>query len=244
MTSRPLVLVAGSSRGIGRAAAVEMARAGYDVVGWYRSGREADRQTARAVTSEGGAYDSTSVDVFDESAVRTAMREMRTLGELKSVVITAGITSDGLAATMSAKKFLDVINVNLCGAFFVCRDALRLMRRTGGAIVVCSSISGLSGQAGQSNYSASKGGVNAMTQSLAKEAAPWGIRVNAVAPGYTDTDMLNSMDAASRRTLIERVPLRRVGTPQEVARAIRFLATDASSYITGQIIAVDGGLTA
>lgn len=83
-----------------------------------------------------------------------------------------------------------------------------------------------------------------MTQSLAKEAAPWGIRVNAVAPGYTDTDMLNNMDAASRRTLIERVPLRRVGTPQEVARAIRFLATDASSYITGQIIAVDGGLTA
>lgn len=241
----PLALVVGASRGIGRATAVEMASVGYHVVGWYRNDDAANEQVRATIEAAGGSYRGQRVDITDERQVRDAFRDLRSRGEgdLTAVIVSAGITRDGLAGTMSLEAFTSVIATNLTGSFLVASAALRALRRTGGSIVLLSSTSGLRGPAGQANYAASKGGINAMTQSLAKEGARLGIRVNAVAPGFTDTDMFRAMDAGSKRTLVEHVPLGRVGAPEEIARAIRFLATPESSYITGQTIAVDGGVT-
>ena len=244
--ARPVVLITGASRGIGQSSAVAMAEAGYDIVGFSRSGDEDSSETLDLVSQAGGTYSSHKVDVSVEDDVRSAFRAFLAANgrRLDAVVVSAGITSDGFAATMSADRFDSVIAVNLRGTFLVCRESVKAMRKTGGAIVLLSSTSGVSGQAGQINYSASKGGVNAMTQSLAKEVAGLGIRVNAVAPGFTDTDMFRRMDAKARTGLTQHIPLQRVAHPQEVAKAIRFLATEESSYITGQILPVDGGLTA
>jgi 3-oxoacyl-[acyl-carrier protein] reductase len=244
--TRPVALITGASRGIGQAAAVAMAEAGYDIVGFSRSGDTDSSETAAKVDLAGGTYTAHKVDVSVEADVRSAFRSFlaATGRRLDAVVVSAGITADGLAATMAADRFDSVIAVNLRGTFLVCREAVMAMRKSGGAIVLLSSTSGVSGQAGQINYSASKGGVNAMTQSLAKEVAGLGIRVNAVAPGFTDTDMFRRMDAKARNGLTQHIPLQRVAHPDEVAKAIRFLATRESSYITGQILPVDGGLTA
>jgi 3-oxoacyl-[acyl-carrier protein] reductase len=244
--SRPLALVTGASRGIGRASAVALAEAGYDIAGWFRSSSDAALETAAAVASAGGAFHPLALDVSNETEVRAGFRTIRkeVPAPLRAVVCAAGITRDGLAGTMAAEAFDSVLATNLRGCFLLCREAIKAMRRSGGTIVLVSSVAGLSGQAGQANYSASKGGINAMTQALAKETASMGIRVNAVAPGYTQTDMFTAMDPAARARVGERVPMGRPGQPAEIAAAICFLSQDASSYITGQILAVDGGMTA
>lgn len=244
--SRPIALVTGASRGIGRAAASALADAGYDVVGWYRADASASATTGEAVMVRGGRFIARQVDVANEDEVRAGFRALRKTVDapLRAVVCAAGITRDGLAGTMSSDAFDSVISTNLRGTFLVCREAIKAMRREGGSIVLVSSVAGVSGQAGQANYSASKGGVNAITQALAKETARLGIRVNDVAPGYTETDMYTSMDPSARAHVTELVPLGRPAAAAEVAAAIRFLAEDTSSYITGQILAVDGGLTA
>lgn len=243
---RPTVFITGVSRGIGRAAAVELAEHGYDIAGFYHSDSLAAAETVRLVLDSGRRCDVRQVDISDEQQVITGFRALQSefCRNPAGIVVSAGITGDGLVATMSTDTFDRVIGTNLRGAFLVCRQAFRAMRRTGGSIVLVSSVAGISGQAGQANYSASKGGLNAMTQALAKEGARLGIRVNAVAPGYTDTAMFQVMGSRMREELVSRVPLGRAAQPVEVARVIRFLVSEDASYVTGQIVAVDGGLTA
>jgi 3-oxoacyl-[acyl-carrier protein] reductase len=240
-----IALVFGGSRGIGRAAAERLAENGLTVVITYRADETAAHDVLASIRRAGGTAHALRVDVCDEAAVRGVFRSVAAVhGSLHSVVYSAGITSDGLLATMSADSWARVIDTNLTGAFYVARQSVKAMRKTGGSLVLISSTSGVSGQPGQGNYSASKGGINALTQSLAKEVAGLGIRVNAVAPGFTDTDMLQRMDAKARAEYAARIPLGRVGEPREIAHAIAFLAGPNSSYTTGQILAVDGGITA
>lgn len=240
-----IALVFGGSRGIGRAAAERLAECGLAVVLAFRSDETAALDAVTSIRQAGGRAEALRADVCDEAAVRGAFRAVAAMeGVLSTVVFSAGVTSDGLLATMSAESWRRVIDTNLTGAFHVSRQSVKAMRKTGGSIVLVSSTSGISGQPGQGNYSASKGGINALTQSLAKEVAGLGIRVNAVAPGFTDTDMLRRMDAKARAEYAALIPLGRVADPREVAFAIEFLAGPQSSYTTGQILAVDGGITA
>jgi 3-oxoacyl-[acyl-carrier protein] reductase len=241
----PVALVTGGSRGIGQAAALELARRGSDIALLYRSDVNAAEKTVAAIEALGRRAVAIAADVADENAVRAAVRRVISdFGRPSVFVVNAGVTADGLIATMSVGKWDDVIGTNLRGGFLVAREAVKAMRKTGGSLIFVSSTSGLSGQAGQVNYSASKAGVIAMTQSLAKEAAPFGIRVNAVAPGFTDTDMLKQMDASARSRYLAQIPLGRVGQPEEVATVIAFLTGSDASYITGQVMVIDGGLTA
>jgi len=244
--ARRLALVTGGSRGIGRACTIELARSGYDVAVFYRSNAEALAQTKELTAETGSDVEGFAVDVADEHAVRAGFRQVGTRFGRKpaTIICSSGIVDDGLAATMSSQRFQNVIQTNLVGTFYVCREGLKAMRRDGGSIVLVSSTAGIRGNAGQANYAASKGGVNALARALAKEAAAFGIRVNAVAPGFTETDMLHQMDQRSLVAILPHVPMSRVGTPSEIAKAVVFLAGTDASYITGVVLAVDGGLSA
>ncbi|MEV4952746.1 3-oxoacyl-ACP reductase FabG [Paenarthrobacter nitroguajacolicus] len=240
----PITLVVGASRGIGKACALELARNGHDIVIFYRQDDEGAAGTVEAIRELGRRALAVRVDVSVEADVRAAFRTvLKDFGRIGSVVYSSGITADGLLATMSLNNWERVISTNLTGAFLVCRESVKALRKTGGSIVLISSTSGISGQPGQANYSATKGGINALTQSMAKEMASFGIRVNAVAPGFTNTDMLKQMDARARREYTQHIPLQRIGEPHEIAAAVAFLVGHQSSYITGQVLAVDGGLT-
>lgn len=238
-------LVTGGSRGIGRACALRLAEDGWSVVIAYRSDANAAANVIEEITSRGGEAASCRADVTSEDDVRALFRTLRSDHlPLGAVISNAGLTRDGLAPMMSLRTWEEVILGNLTSAFLVSRESLKAMRRTGGSLVLMSSVSGLRGQPGQTNYSASKGGLNAMTRTLAREAAVSGIRVNAVAPGFTDTDMVRKMPPNSLERLIALIPQGRLGDPSEVAALVSFLAGTGSSYLTGQIIAVDGGLSA
>ncbi|WP_420180243.1 3-oxoacyl-ACP reductase FabG [Paenarthrobacter sp. TA1.8] len=240
----PITLVVGASRGIGKACALELARNGHDIVIFYRQDDEGAAGTVEAIRELGRRALAVRVDVSVEADVRAAFRTvLKDFGRIGSVVYSSGITADGLLATMSLNNWERVISTNLTGAFLVCRESVKALRKTGGSIVLISSTSGISGQPGQANYSATKGGINALTQSMAKEMASFGIRVNAVAPGFTNTDMLKQMDARARREYTQHIPLQRIGEPHEIAAAVAFLVGHQSSYITGHVLAVDGGLT-
>ncbi|ABM07472.1 putative 3-oxoacyl-(acyl carrier protein) reductase [Paenarthrobacter aurescens TC1] len=237
-------MVVGASRGIGKACALELAASGHDIVIFYRQDDEGAARTVEAIQELGRKALAVRVDVSVEADVRAAFRAvLKDFGRIRSVVYSSGITADGLLATMSLNNWDRVISTNLTGAFLVCRESVKALRKTGGSIVLISSTSGISGQPGQANYSATKGGINALTQSMAKEMASFGIRVNAVAPGFTNTDMLKQMDAKARREYTQHIPLQRIGEPHEIAAAVAFLIGHQSSYITGQVLAVDGGLT-
>jgi 3-oxoacyl-[acyl-carrier protein] reductase len=230
-----LALVTGASRGIGRAIALELGRAGADVVVAYRSGAD----EAEAVAKEAGGR-AVQADVSDPDE---AKRLVEDAGDLAILVNNAGLTRDGLIARMPDDDWRTVIETNLSGVFYTCRAAARgMMRRRSGAIVNVSSVVGLHGNPGQTNYAASKAGIIGFTKALARELGSRGVRANVVAPGYVKTQLTDVLPEEARAAMLTNTPLGRLGEPGDVAGAVRFLCSDEASFITGEVLLVDGGL--
>jgi 3-oxoacyl-[acyl-carrier protein] reductase len=228
-------LVTGGSRGIGAAIVRELARAGASVVVGYRSGAD----EANALASEVGARALPA----DVSSPEEAARLVEDAGDLDVLVNNAGLTRDGLLARMSDDDWREVIETNLSSVFYTCRAVTRpMMKKRAGAIVNISSIVGLHGNFGQTNYAASKAGIIGFTKSLARELGSRGVRANVVAPGYVQTRLTDVIPDEAKELMLRNTPLGRLGDPHDVARAVRFLCSDEASFITGEVLLVDGGL--
>ena len=228
-------LVTGASRGIGRAIALELASAGADVVVGYRSAGE----EAEAVANQAGGR-AVQADVSDAEA---AAKLVDDAGELDILVNNAGLTRDGLIARMPDADWRDVIETNLSSVFYTCRAAARsMMKRRSGSIVNISSVVGLRGNPGQTNYSASKAGIIGFTKALARELGGRGVRANVIAPGYIHSRLTDEISDEMRALMLQNTPLGRLGEPEDIAGAVRFLCSDAAAYITGEVLLVDGGL--
>ncbi|MCH5276249.1 MAG: 3-oxoacyl-[acyl-carrier-protein] reductase [Desulfovibrionaceae bacterium] len=240
----PTALVTGASRGIGRAIAVTLGAAGFQVYLTYVSKPDEAEQTVSTIERNGGMARAFRLDVADASAVSSFFQdEIKDKVSLEVLVNNAGITKDGLVLRMKDEDFDRVLGVNLRGAFVCLREAAKIMtRQRRGRIVNIASVVGQMGNAGQINYAAAKAGLIGMTKSAAKELASRSITVNAVAPGFIETDMTASLSEEARQAYAAAIPLGRLGTAQDVAEAVAFLVSDKAAYITGQILAVNGGL--
>ena len=230
-----VALVTGASRGIGKAIALELGHAGADVVLSYRTGRE----EAEAVAEEIGGR-ALEADVSDAASAKALVDEA---GDLDILVNNAGLTRDGVLARMSDDDWRDVIETNLSSVFYTCRAASRpMMKRRGGAIVNISSIVGVHGNFGQTNYAASKAGIIGFTKSLARELGSRNVRANAVVPGYVRSRLTDAIPEEATKAMLEATPLGRLGDPEDVAGAVRFLCADEARFVTGAVLLVDGGL--
>jgi 3-oxoacyl-[acyl-carrier protein] reductase len=230
-----LALVTGASRGIGRAIAAELAGAGAEVVVGYHTGREEAEDVATRI---GGRAVQADVSSPEEAA-----RLVEEAGDLDVLVNNAGLTRDGLIARMSDEDWRVVLDTNLGGVFHTCRAAARgMMRKKSGSIVNLTSVVGVRGNPGQTNYAASKAGIIGFTKALARELASRNVRANAVAPGYITTALTDVLTAEQQQLILDNTPLERLGTPEDVAAAVRYLASDAASFVTGEVLLVDGGL--
>jgi 3-oxoacyl-[acyl-carrier protein] reductase len=228
-------LVTGGSKGIGRAIALELGAAGAKVVVGYRTGRE----EAEAVATQIGGR-AVQADVSDAASAAALVEDA---GELDILVNNAGLTRDGLLARMSDSDWDTVIQTNLSSVFYTCRAVARpMMKRRGGAIVNVSSIVGVHGNAGQTNYAASKAGIIGFTKSLARELGSRGVRANVVAPGYVKTQLTDVLPQEATALMLGATPLGRLGDPEDIAGAVRFLCSDSAAFITGAVLLVDGGL--
>ena len=239
-----VAFVTGGSRGIGSAIAIELARAGASVAFTYRSSRSGAEETGKRIAELGGESLMLKLDVSDTSAVDAAVKEViDKRGKLDALVNNAGVAKDQLLVRMKPEDFDEVIATNLRGTWNVSRAVIRpMLRARWGRIVNLSSVVATLGNPGQTNYAASKGGIEAMTRSLAREVGSRGITVNAIAPGFIDTEMTRDLPEAVVAGMLERIPLGRLGTGEDVARVVRFLLSEEASYITGQVIRVNGGL--
>jgi 3-oxoacyl-[acyl-carrier protein] reductase len=228
-------LVTGGSRGIGRAIAIELARAGASVAVGYNSG---EAEAGEVATEIGGR-----AIQADVSSAADAQRLVEAAGDLDILVNNAGLTRDGLLARMSDDDWHEVIETNLSSVFYTCRAVTRpMMKKRAGAIVNLSSIVGLHGNFGQTNYGAAKGGIVGFTKSLARELGSRGVRANVVAPGYVKTRLTDVIPEEGKALMLANTPLGRLGDPEDVAGAVRFLCSDEASFITGEVLLVDGGL--
>ena len=236
-------LVTGASRGIGRAIALRLAAAGARVACVASSAANAE-ETAAACSELGPEARPFGVDVADFSAAGALVAQVQEqLGGLNILVNNAGITRDQLLLRMTEEDFDRVIDVNLKGAFNFIKAATRPLMKCAGRIINITSVVGITGNAGQANYAASKAGLIGLTRSVAKELAGRGVCVNAVAPGFIETDMTAELDSSAREGLLGSIPLKRIGAADEIARAVEFLAGPGGAYITGQTLVVDGGLS-
>ena len=243
-TDKKIAVVTGASRGMGRAIALELAAKGAFVIVNYNGSKEAAEQTVAEIKAAGGdavAYQCSVSDYEACGAMITAL--IKEYAHIDILVNNAGITRDGLLMKMSEEDFDAVINTNLKGCFNTIRHMSRyFLKQRAGKIINISSVSGILGNAGQANYSASKAGVIGLTKAVARELASRGINVNAVAPGFVETDMTDTLSDSVKENLKSQIPLGKIGHPQDIAKAVAFLASPDANYITGQVLSVDGGM--
>lgn len=239
-----VALITGGSRGIGRVVALSLAKEGYDITFCYTNNEAAAKETVAEIEKTGVKALAVKADVSKESDVNALVQAARdAFGPVEVLVNNAGITRDGLLLRMNEKDISDVLDTNLKGAFFCTKAVLKdMMKSRYGKIINITSIVGVTGNAGQSNYAASKAGLIGFTKSVAKEYGSKGICVNAVAPGFIETEMTDKLPEEVKNTYLERISLKRFGTPEDVANVVSFLAGHKSDYVTGQVIEVTGGM--
>lgn len=238
-------IITGGSKGIGKAICVRLAKDGFNIAFSYNSNPELAEETIKLCESSGVKAKSYKVDVADSTACKEWTEEVQAeFGGVDVLVNNAGITKDGLLMKMKDEDLDAVLDVNLKGSFYMMREASKIMlKQKSGKIVNISSVVGVMGNAGQVNYSAAKAGVIGMTKSLARELAGRRINVNAVAPGMIETDMTKAMSDKAREAVINGIPFKEMGKPEEIASVVSFLAGEDSNYITGQVICADGGMS-
>lgn len=244
MLTGKVALVTGASRGIGRQIALTLAEYGADVIVNYNGSREKAEEVVQEIESMGRKAAAVQCTVADFEACGKMVENMiAQFGHIDILVNNAGITKDNLMIKMSEADFDAVIETNLKGTFHMIKHMYRpFLKQKAGRIINLSSVTSILGNAGQANYAASKAGVIGLTKSVAKELAGRNITVNAVAPGYIDTDMTQAMTDTAKEAVLSQIPLKRAGTPKDIAEAVAFLASEKASYITGQVLSVDGGM--
>lgn len=245
MLEGKVALVTGASRGIGRQIALTLAGYGADVIVNYNGSREKAEEVVQEIRALGRRAEAVQCSVADfEACAGMAAEVLRKFGHVDILVNNAGITKDNLLMRITECDFSAVIDTNLKGTFNTMHHFYKaFLKQRSGRIINLSSVTGILGNAGQANYAASKAGVIGLTKSAARELAGRGITVNAVAPGFIDTDMTNAMTDTAKEAVLSRIPLKKVGQPEDIAETVAFLASEKAAYITGQVIAVDGGMS-